>query len=62
VIAQNQTAYKLIADTSAEILPGRSLSALLVFPVVVTAPEAHVAFYELTLLCRNQLVNQGCNV
>ena len=47
VIQQNQPAYKLVASPEAEILPGRSLKGILVFPVVVTAPQASVVFYDI---------------
>lgn len=47
VIAQNRTTYKLIADTAAEILPGRSLKGILLFPVLVSFENATLSFYEI---------------
>ena len=46
VIGQNRAAYKLIADPAAEILPGRTLKGILLFPVLVTFEMATLSFYE----------------
>lgn len=46
VIALNRQAYKLIADPSAEILPGRTLKGILLFPVVVSFEEATLSLFD----------------
>jgi len=46
VIAQNRTAYKLVADTNAEILPGKTYRGILLFPVVVSFDAATLSFYD----------------
>jgi len=46
VIAQNRTSYKLVADTNAEILPGKSFRGILLFPVVVSFDTATLSFYD----------------
>jgi hypothetical protein len=46
VIGQNRAAYKLIADPTAEILPGRTLKGILLFPVLADFPSAALSFYE----------------
>lgn len=47
VIALNRPAYKLIADTDTEILPGRTYRGILLFPVAITFPSATVSFYDI---------------
>lgn len=46
VILNNRQAYKLIADVGAEVLPGRSLKGILLFPVVISFDTAMVSFYD----------------
>jgi hypothetical protein len=47
VIAQNRAAYKLIADVGTEILPGRSFTGILLFPVTVSFDTATLSFYDI---------------
>jgi hypothetical protein len=46
VILKNRQAYKLVADVGAEVLPGRSLKGILLFPVVISFDTATVSFYD----------------
>lgn len=46
VIGQNRSAYMLIASTDAEILPGRGLKGILLFPVTASFETATLSFYD----------------
>ena len=48
VILQNRPAYKLIADVGAEILPGKTMRGILLFPVVVSFDTATLSFYDIS--------------
>jgi hypothetical protein len=48
VISQNRPAYKLIADAGAEILPGKTLRGILLFPVTVSFDTAILSFYDIS--------------
>ncbi len=48
VIKANKKNYKLINSVDKEILPGDTYSGLLVFPALVSWPEAEVKFYDVT--------------
>lgn len=47
VIAQNRQAYKLVADTGTEILPGKTFKGILLFPVIVSFDTATLSFYDI---------------
>jgi hypothetical protein len=48
VILQNRPAYKLIADVGAEILPGKSMHGILLFPVTASFDTATLSFYDIS--------------
>ncbi len=47
VVKQNRNAYKLIASTETEILPGKALKGILLFPVTVSFEGATLTFYDI---------------
>jgi hypothetical protein len=47
VIGLNRSAYKLVADVGAEILPGKTLKGILLFPVIISFDTATVSFYDI---------------
>lgn len=48
VVDQNRAQYKLINDLSVEILPNFSEEGILLFPTLVSWPEARLMFYDIT--------------
>jgi len=48
VVAQKRRNYKLINDLSVEILPNFSYEGILLFPAIVSWPEAKFSFYDIT--------------
>ena len=48
VILQNRPAYRLIADVGTEILPGKTMKGILLFPVVVSFDTATLSFYDIS--------------
>lgn len=47
VVKQNRAAYKLIASAETEILPGKALKGILLFPVTVSFSTATLTFYDI---------------